>query len=364
MDNQDLMKSHQDVIVDVVKAESNAQNAAITAVASEVNRTQGMIKEASLEALVWEKRQRLLKSLKYDSMGERFDQIKPAAEGTYRWMIQTVPSAPDSNQGEPDGEDLPPACPHRTTDKKEVSWSCFPCWLESPKDKIYWIQGKPGSGKSTLMKFLATKSALWYSPRLPSGDSQDPLVLSHFLWAAGSTLPKSLRGILLNLLYRLLSNDQHALDHVIDTFPVLKFKDANGDWTLEELERTIVSSLNAVGTRPVFIFLDGLDEFGSFNSNAADDPCSLLDVATRLSTLSNVKTCVSSRPEPVFRNRLGALCSLRLQDLTRGDMKTYTTARLLSDDIVGLENQEEYQSLVDRLCDMSNGVFLWTALTV
>lgn len=148
------------------------------------------------------------------------------------------------------------------------------------------------------------------------------------------------------------------------TFPVLKFKDANGDWTLEELERTIVSSLNAVGTRPVFIFLDGLDEFGSFNSNAADDPCSLLDVATRLSTLSNVKTCVSSRPEPVFRNRLGALCSLRLQDLTRGDMKTYTTARLLSDDIVGLENQEEYQSLVDRLCDMSNGVFLWTALTV
>ncbi|KAJ4404464.1 hypothetical protein N0V85_004865 [Neurospora sp. IMI 360204] len=350
--------SHKDSIVEVVKAESTAQNAATSAVTSEVKKTQEMIKEASLDALMWEKRQRLLKSLKYDTMNERFGQVKAAFEGTCGWMIQGVQSAPNGTHGEPDGENLPP-------------------------HKIYWVQGKAGSGKSTLMKFLVTNPALWYPQSPDSG--QDPLILSHFLWAAGSPRQKSLRGILLNLLYQLLSDDQHVLDHVINTFPGLSLKDVEGDWTLEELEGTMVASLKAIATRPkviatrpkviatrpkaiatrpVFIFLDGLDEFGSSDASVATDPRTLLDLATRLSTLDNVKTCISSRPEPVFKTKLGGLCSLRLQDLTRSDMEKYAKAELLSNEIIGLENQKEYQYLVDRLCDMSDGVFLWTALAV
>jgi hypothetical protein len=30
----------------------------------------------------------------------------------------------------------------------------FPAWLEQSSQLIYWITGKPGSGKSTLMKYL------------------------------------------------------------------------------------------------------------------------------------------------------------------------------------------------------------------
>ncbi|KAK3500449.1 uncharacterized protein B0T23DRAFT_401863 [Neurospora hispaniola] len=321
---QDLMKSTHDSIVEVVKAESTVQNAATTVIASEVKKTQAMIKETSLEASAEEKRQRLLKSLKYDTMSERLGQVKAAFAGTCRWMIQ---SAPNSIQSVPDGENLTPVCPHRTTHENNLSWSCFPCWLESPKDKIYWIQGKAGSGKSTLMKFLVTNPALWHPQR--QADGQD-LILSHFLWAAGSPLQKSLRGILLNLLYQLLSNDEHALDHVIDTFPDLKLKDFWGDWTLEDLDRTMMDSLHTIATRPVFIFLDGLDD----------------------------------RPEAVFKNKLGGLCSLRLQDLTRSDMAKYAKAELLSNEVVGLENQKEYQKLVNKLCNMADGVFLWTALAV
>ena len=362
--NQNFMKSHQYAIVEVVKAESNAQNAATTAIAAEVKKTQGLIEEAYLEAIIREKRQQLLRSLKYDSMCERFDNLKPAAKGTCQWMIQNVPPAPNTIHREPNGEVLPPVCPHRPADGGKVPWSCFPCWLASSKDRIYWVQGKAGSGKSTLMKYLVTNSALWYS-KLPLSDSQGPLVLSHFLWAAGSGLPRSLRGILLNILYQLLSNDQHALDHVINTLQLLNHqKETNADWTLEELERTVVSSLKAIGTRPVFMFLDGLDEFGTSNTDVIDDPSSLLDLTTTFSTLTNVKICVSSRPEPVFRKRLGGLCGLRLQDLTRGDMDTYAKARLLSDEVVGLDHQKKYQRLVDKLCDMSDGVFLWTALAV
>lgn len=352
---QDLLASNHNSIVKVVKAEFTVQNAAATVIASEVKKTQAMIKETSLEASAGEQRQRLLRSLKHDTMGERLGQVKAAIEGTCRWMIQGIQSAPSS-------ENLTPVCPHRTTHEKNLLWSCFPCWLESPKDKIYWVQGKAGSGKSTLMKFLATNPTLWNSPR--QADGQDPLILSHFLWAAGSPHQKSLRGILLNLLYQLLSNDEHALDYVIDTFPDLKLKDFWGDWTLEDLERTMMDSLHAIATRPVFIFLDGLDEFGSSNASVDDDPRDLLDLVARLSTLDNVKMCVSSRPEPVFKNKLSGLCSLRLQDLTRSDMEKYAKAELLSNEVVGLENQKEYQELVNKLCNMADGVFLWTALAV
>lgn len=130
-----------------------------------------------------------------------------------------------------------------------------------------------------------------------------------------------MREILLNLLYQLLSNDEHALCYVSDTSTGLSLKDVEGDWTLEELKRTMMDSLKAIVTRPVFIFLDGLDELGSPNASVSEDPRSLLDLAKKLSTLSNVKTCVSSRPEPVFKNKLGGLCSLRLQDLTPSDME-------------------------------------------
>lgn len=34
------------------------------------------------------------------------------------------------------------------------AWNSFPSFLASRERKVYWISGKPGSGKSTLMKFL------------------------------------------------------------------------------------------------------------------------------------------------------------------------------------------------------------------
>ena len=30
----------------------------------------------------------------------------------------------------------------------------FPLWLRDPDASLYWITGKPGSGKSTLMKYI------------------------------------------------------------------------------------------------------------------------------------------------------------------------------------------------------------------
>ncbi|KAK3388254.1 hypothetical protein B0T20DRAFT_484372 [Sordaria brevicollis] len=69
---QVVMKSHQESILEVVKTEATVQATATMSITNEVKKTQGMITEASSEALLRERRQVLLKSLKFGSMRERF----------------------------------------------------------------------------------------------------------------------------------------------------------------------------------------------------------------------------------------------------------------------------------------------------
>lgn len=58
----------------------------------------------------------------------------------------------------------------------DKSWDSFIDWLKSDSN-IYWISGKAGSGKSTLVKFIVSDSQtldilnIW---------KPDPLITSHF----------------------------------------------------------------------------------------------------------------------------------------------------------------------------------------
>ncbi|KAK1777057.1 hypothetical protein QBC45DRAFT_331542 [Copromyces sp. CBS 386.78] len=158
----------------------------------------------------------------------------------------------------------------------------------------------------------------------------------------------------------------HPLQNIFQKVPSAEIKEFEGDWTGEELEKATLSTLELLATAstPIFIFLDGLDEIGASNPGMSDDPPGLLRLVEKLSAVDHVRLCVSSRPEFVFKKQLGAMPSLRLQDLTRPDMEKYAKDELLSNEVVGLKDQAEYRKLVNKLCDMSDGVFLWTALAV
>lgn len=51
-------------------------------------------------------------------------------------------------------------------------------WLLSDSDSVYWIMGKPASGKSTLMRYIQRHERLISTLETWSGDSQ--LVFSSF----------------------------------------------------------------------------------------------------------------------------------------------------------------------------------------
>ena len=114
------------------------------------------VTEGVTEILPHIARERFLGSLHFDSINDRHHSITKAHRKTLQWVL-----TPDSHQ--------------------EVSWSDLPSWLESDTvaNNIYWIAGKPGSGKSTL---YALPCRLRTNENLPTALDQitacpDPQVL-------------------------------------------------------------------------------------------------------------------------------------------------------------------------------------------
>lgn len=110
----------------------------------------------------------------------------------------------------------------------------------------------------------------------------------------------------------------------------------------------------------IAIFIDGLDEFDGLDidmvrlfSSAADMP--------------GVKVCVSSRPHVTFETAFVRRPSLRLQNLTRDDIRTYIEDRLVKDETIqSLRAREpvETAALVEEITQSADGVFLWVYLVV
>lgn len=93
-------------------------------------------------------------------------------------------------------------------------WSNFKLWLQQ-EGGCYWIAGKAGCGKSTLVKFLAsdnrTKAALeqWTN-------SDELMTATYFFWMAGTALQKNQEGLLRSLLHTILSRRR---DLIARAFP-------------------------------------------------------------------------------------------------------------------------------------------------
>ena len=117
----------------------------------------------------------MLQSLRYEDMNFRSNAIVESYPDTFDWIFKAL----------------------------EISvWDRFDTWLRSGSG-IYWIHGKPGSGKSTLMKFIATHSRTEEELSLWSKD-QDCLKLSFYFWLAGTNpMQRNIKGLLCSLLSRL-----------------------------------------------------------------------------------------------------------------------------------------------------------------
>jgi hypothetical protein len=125
----------------------------------------------------------IIRSLTYPEMTFRYERILEAYPTTFDWVFR-----------DPTADQLP--------------WSNFSHWLETGNG-VYWIHGKAGSGKSTLMKHIfdshRTRKDLATWASTSETDDHRPLCFAtFFFWNSGTPEQKSQMGLLRSLLYQVL----------------------------------------------------------------------------------------------------------------------------------------------------------------
>lgn len=291
-----------------------------------------------------------IKSFKYPEMYhcQNADSINRAHEGTFRWIFE-----------EEDNSD------HEAKDQSHSSktqrWSSFSDWLTS-EDSLYWISGKPGSGKSCLMRFLATNLRTGESLKKWKPHVQ---ILSAYIWLAGSLIQRSQKGVLTTLLHQLLLNNEQTAKILYFEY-AQSSKDTISDWSFAELQNCLFKALRSI-EQGICIFVDGLDEIDpkEFGGKLA-----LTKLLKDIASLPNIKVCVGSREEVVFKDAYKDYPQLRLQDLTIKDIKKHTRDSLqvmLDNDKIDTTSdlaREQFDDLVQQISQKAEGVFLWVSVVV
>ncbi|KAI1409916.1 prion-inhibition and propagation-domain-containing protein [Hypoxylon sp. FL1857] len=278
-------------------------------------------------------RERVLDRLWYRMIDDRRNNIAEAHMKTLQWVLD------------------PP--------KPGVEWDGLSEWLRSGSD-IYWISGKPGSGKSTLMKFLYQHSQTHALLREWAGESY-LVVTSFFFWHLGAPEQKTHEGLSRGLLYYVLSADPSLIPSLLPDMWREAQRSDKADLNLPSASEVdyAFSGLKGEDVKDKFcFFIDGLDEYAGSHTAAAR-------FVKNLVTKGNIKVLVSSRPITACHQAFSMKKKLQLQDLTRNDIKSYVYDNLSShphtQELMDM-NPDSMNGILADLVNKASGVFLWVVL--
>ncbi|KAF4985588.1 hypothetical protein FDECE_16457 [Fusarium decemcellulare] len=282
----------------------------------------------------------IVSSLWFPTMQDREDGISEAHKATYRWIYQ---------------------------DPKESfqQWHNFSRFLQSGSG-VYWITGKPGAGKSTLMKFLAHNDATRKALNAWAGARRLTMARFYFYYN-GSPMQKSQIGVLRSLLHQICSSRPELVRVGFkDRYEAMCLADEQPSTftpTLWELKRALKAIIEHLAEECFFFAVDGLDEYDADSAEMA----LLAKVFKMLSGLAHVKSVLSSRPLVTFEQSFDDCPRLRLHELTRPDITAFVEASISQHlCLQGLMTKDPSatQSFVKEIVDGSSGVFLWVQLVV
>lgn len=329
-------------------------------------------------------RDRLIGSLKFDRMNERRSEVTPSHPNTFTWMLQDGSDVERSQRSSESFDNEHGSISEDRTDDWELSnatdsWDSFSDWLRSTHS-VYWISGKPGSGKTTLMKYLLGQPQ---TQKYLNQWKPNAIIISHFLWRPGTVMQQSIKGLMSSLLHQLLIEEPGVVDDILYSTKDMPLKESETDWSSEELQKALHYVIS-VYPRPIAIFLDGLDEV-----LPRDGVLRLLDIVDQLSQpcghTGNTKLCLGSRRETLLYKRLCGYPQIRLEQLNLVDLRRYGKDNVIipSDYHINIPykdgmyypvltcrretppSRDEFREwLVCTLVDKADGVFLWLCLTV
>ncbi|KXX80367.1 Protein SERAC1 [Madurella mycetomatis] len=269
-------------------------------------------------ALSEEQKRELLDSLRFDQIDARQMTIKKAHIQTCKWLLET---------------------------------SEYLDWLNPSKlsehHGFLWIKGKPGTGKSTLMKFALANARK---------NMKDSVVISFFFNARGDDLEKSTAGLYRSLLLQLLER----LPVFQDVFNSLGLRAWNGgrhQWSIESLKVLFEEVVQGLGEMSVTCFIDALDEC---DEGQIRDMISFFGHVGELTTKANPPirflVCLSSRHYPHITIAKGLGLVLEGHEEHSKDIAKYLNSELK----IGRSKLAE--QIRTDLQEKASGIFMWVVL--
>ena len=243
----------------------------------------------------------------------------------------------------------------------------FKDWLEGTiEDPMFWISGKPGSGKSTLMKYAMTHKKTAECLRKCNNSSW--LVTGFFFHDRGTKMQKSTQGFLCEVLYRILEACPAIFSTILPEYTEFMQMSAqiqNRQWSIERLHRVllaVVAKSNVVLN--CCLFVDAMDEQ---EGNHRDLVMILKDFAQgSRNSKFHLRLCLAGRPENIFKGAFGRLPGFAIQDFTAGDIRHYAEDRIRQEYYAVLDDQrsDDTLQLVNEVERRADGVFLWVRLVI
>ncbi|KAF4950551.1 hypothetical protein FGADI_8110 [Fusarium gaditjirri] len=268
---------------------------------------------------VSERHKEILESLNFEEIDVRKSIIKAAHSKTCRWFLK-----------HPD----------------------YLSWMDpqqiSDHHGFLWIRGKPGAGKSTIMKFIYLESK-------KKDRKNQSLTASFFFNARGELLEKTVSGMYRSLLLQLFHGFPD-LECVLDDPDILP-RNQSGCPPLNVLKDLLRAAVAKLGQRSFKCFIDALDEC---------DEQQVMDLVEYFEDLAeqctddkiNLRVCFSSRHYPYIDIKFGIRVILEDQMGHANDLESYIKTHLR------IKDRQLMADLQDKMLEKAAGVFLWVVLVV
>ncbi|KAH8673187.1 hypothetical protein BGZ61DRAFT_427876 [Ilyonectria robusta] len=274
--------------------------------------------QAAPGSLDEEEKRVLMDSLRFDQIDARHEGIKKAHTKTCKWLL-VKPEYID--------------------------------WLDPEKlgdhHGFLWIKGKPGAGKSTLMKFALNNAQMKMKNRI---------IIAFFFNARGEQLEKSTIGMYRSLLLQLLER-LPELQRVFDSLGLVTWNGSSQQWSVDSLKALFEQAVQGLGTSSLVCFIDALDEC---DEHQIRDMISFFEHVSELTTSAGIafQVCFSSRHYPHITVSKGLGLVLEGQEGHEQDIVSYL------DNELKIGHSKLAERIRADLKEKASGVFMWVVLVV
>ncbi|CAD0098276.1 unnamed protein product [Aureobasidium mustum] len=269
---------------------------------------------------VAQEQQNAQQALSFPEMYNRLHEISDATSGTCQWILEN---------------------------------HTFRDWQNAQRG-LLWIKGKPGVGKSTIMKYLWNDSTAETS-------SETQITASFFCHGRGVDLQKSPMGIFRALLHQIVEKVPQFYEDLENKFRArCKSQGSHGSawaWTEPELRNLTKDYLSSCRDLELLIFVDALDECGEDKARDLLDFFQGVVAASEAQSDSGLRICVSSRHYPLVRSDV--LYQVIVDGENLADIQTYVAQKHKL-----FRRNTQYDELVSSISWRAQEIFQWSVLVV